>query len=143
MRKPSHVLVVVATVVTLVSVTFAVVAAVSSANSRTKPVAERIDPTGSSSTSAAPPGAKSAPAAEVSISDFAFGPSTLEIAVGATVTWTNRDDVAHTVSTKEGPLGSPDLENGDTYSVTVDQPGAINYYCDIHQYMRGTITVAP
>src|SRR5712672_2531738 len=35
--------------------------------------------------------------AEVRIDNFSFGPSTLAVAVGTTVTWTNRDDIPHTV----------------------------------------------
>ncbi len=143
MKQPSYAVVIVAATVTLASSTFAVAAAFSSANGRAEPAAGSTEPVAASSTSVAPPGEQSASAVDVSISDFKFGPPNLEVAVGSTVTWTNRDDVAHSVFTKDGTLGSPDLDKGDTYSVIVDQPGTINYYCDIHQYMRGTITVAP
>lgn len=143
MRKPLQVTVIVAITATLASSAFAVVAAVSSANGRTKPAAERIEPAASNSTTTAPPSAGSAMVAEVAIAEFAFGPPDLDAAVGSTVTWTNSDDVTHNVFTANGALASPDLERGDTYSVTFDEPGTIDYYCDIHQYMRGTITVTP
>src|SRR5689334_15069569 len=43
---------------------------------------------------AQPPGAPNA----VDIRNFAFGPTVLTVAVGTTVTWTNLDTIAHTVS---------------------------------------------
>src|SRR5436853_7231298 len=41
-------------------------------------------------------------AAEVKIDNFSFGPQTVTVPVGATVTWTNRDDIPHTVVSTEG-----------------------------------------
>lgn len=140
MRKFWQVTVVVATIVTLASSAFAIVAAISSDSGRTKPAAQPAQPGTASSTSEAPPG-DNASLAEVSIAKFAFEPRDLEVAAGTTVTWTNGDDVAHSVFTSDGALASPDLEQGDTYVATVDEPGTIAYYCDIHQYMKGTITV--
>jgi plastocyanin len=139
--KKSLIVIVMASVVTLACVAFAVGAAVSSANHRTKSVAD-AEPTAPTASSVAPPAGGAAPV-EVSIDNFAFGPRDVEAVVGATITWTNLDDVAHSVFTKDGVLGSPDLDGGDTYSFVVDEPGTISYYCDIHQYMSGTITVTP
>lgn len=144
MRKFSHGTVAAAAAIfTLLSSGFAVVAAVDSNNGRSTPAADRTEPAVSNSTSVAPPGGSNASVVEVAISGFAFGPPALEVSVGSTISWTNRDNVAHTVSTSDGLLASADLDNGDTYSVVVDEPGTIQYYCDIHQYMHGTITVTP
>ena len=41
--------------------------------------------------------------AEVKIDNFSFGPSTLTVTVGTTVTWTNRDDIPHTVTSSDDP----------------------------------------
>ena len=38
------------------------------------------------------------PLTEVKIDNFSFGPATVTVAVGTTVTWTNRDDIPHTWS---------------------------------------------
>ena len=43
-----------------------------------------------------------APNAEVKIDNFSFGPQTITVPVGATVTWTNRDDIPHTSVSTEG-----------------------------------------
>ena len=42
-------------------------------------------------------------APEVKIDNFSFGPSTLTVSLGATVTWTNRDDIPHTVVSSDDP----------------------------------------
>jgi len=44
--------------------------------------------------------------AEVKIDNFSFGPQTLTVPVGATVTWTNRDDIPHTVVSTDGVFKS-------------------------------------
>lgn len=142
MSQSSRGTVIVAVVTTFACSGFAVVAAVNSASGRPKPAAESAAPVVVESTSAVP-GTAGAGVAEVSIAGFAFEPSALEAAAGSTVTWTNRDDVTHNIFTSDGILASPDLESGDIYTVTLDKPGTITYYCDIHQYMRGTIAVTP
>src|SRR2546423_15344926 len=60
---------------------------------------------------------------EVKIDNFSFGPVTLTVPVGATVTWTNRDDIPHTVvSTDDSKtfryIG---LETADKISITFSQ----------------------
>lgn len=78
---------------------------------------------------------------EVTIDNFAFSPSELSVPAGTTVVFINEDDVVHNVLSEDGQLQSPDLGAGDSYEVTLDQPGTIPYICNIHQYMRGTVTV--
>ncbi len=95
-------------------------------------------------TSPVAPAAGSQPAAErieISISNFAFGPADVSVAAGTTVVFVNEDDAVHNVLSEDGQLQSPDLAKGETYEVTLDQPGTIGYICNIHQFMRGTITV--
>ena len=80
----------------------------------------------------------------MAIASFAFDPEALTVAIGSTVTWTNDDDVTHNVfSTASDVLASPDIGEGDTYEVTLDAAGTIEYQCDIHEYMKGSITVTP
>lgn len=82
-----------------------------------------------------------AAAMAVEIVDFTFGPSTLEIAAGTTVTWTNLDSAPHTATADDGSFDSGRLENGGTFSQTFDTPGTYTYFCEIHPRMTGTIVV--
>ncbi|MFE0186784.1 cupredoxin family copper-binding protein [Streptomyces sp. NPDC059008] len=83
-----------------------------------------------------------APANHVMIADFAFSPATLTVDKGTTVTWTNEDSAPHTVTSDgSGPLNSPTLDTGGSYTFTFNSAGTYNYYCDIHPSMQGTVIV--
>lgn len=84
---------------------------------------------------------ESAPAAiiEVSIENFSFGSGTVNIPVGATVKWTNRDDIPHTVVSAEGLFKSDALDTGDSFSYRFDKAGAFDYFCSLHPKMTGKI----
>ena len=79
----------------------------------------------------------------IEISDFAFAPATLTVAVGETVTWSNADPVVHTVTATLGAFDSGDLDTGESYSVTFTEPGTYDYLCTPHPEMTGRIVVAP
>jgi len=79
----------------------------------------------------------------VSISNFSFSPSSITIKKGTTVTWTNRDNVAHTVVETDGKTGpgSQSIDNGKSYSFTYNTVGTFAYHCSIHPDMTGMVTV--
>ena len=77
----------------------------------------------------------------VAIADFAFDPATIEVAVGTTVTWANRDAAPHTVTADDGAFDSGRLNPGQSFSVTFDRPGTHAYHCDFHPFMRATVVV--
>ncbi|MCQ4079371.1 plastocyanin/azurin family copper-binding protein [Streptomyces sp. RB6PN25] len=79
----------------------------------------------------------------VSIKNFAFSPAVLKVKVGTTVTWTNQDGDAHTVTSagSGGPLKSAPLTTGATYSYTFTKPGTYAYFCSIHPFMTATVEV--
>jgi plastocyanin len=73
-----------------------------------------------------------------------FTPSQITVAKGGTVTWTNNDNVTHTVVDDLSNVGGPasgDIQPGSTYSFTFNKTGSFQYHCSIHTYMRGTIVV--
>jgi plastocyanin len=80
-----------------------------------------------------------AASAAVDMRDFAFQPAELTVALGDTVTWTNRDAEAHAV--QGGPMSSPDVPPGGTFSHTFNQVGDVSYVCRIHTYMTGVVHV--
>jgi plastocyanin len=82
----------------------------------------------------------------ITVQLFRFKPGRLEVGVGTRLTWTNQDDIAHTVTsgTPERPDGRFDLAltgRGATGAVAFAQPGAYPYFCNRHQSMRGEIQV--
>lgn len=89
--------------------------------------------------------ARHAQAAETSVSleTFAFVPASLTVAVGTKVTWTNRDDTPHTVTSVARPpvFRSGALDTDDVYSFVFDKPGSFGYFCSLHPHMQGTVVV--
>jgi plastocyanin len=78
---------------------------------------------------------------EVKIDNFSFGPTTLTVAAGSTVTWVNRDDIPHTVVSTEGVFKSKVLDTDEKFSYTFTKPGTYAYFCSIHPKMTGTLVV--
>lgn len=79
----------------------------------------------------------------ITIQNLAFTPSTITIKVGDTITWTNKDSMAHTVTSDSGTeLNSNTLSTGQTYSHTFNTVGTYNYHCSIHLSMKATVIVA-
>jgi len=79
---------------------------------------------------------------EVVILSYKFGPDVLTVPVGTTVTWTNKDEVPHTVSSSDKRFtSSPALDTGDYYSYTFTTPGTYAYFCTLHPFMVGKVIV--
>jgi plastocyanin len=78
---------------------------------------------------------------DMPIQGFVFQPATVSVPVGTTVTWTNRDPVAHTVTDVNQVWDSGLFEESATFSKTFDTPGTYTYYCIPHPIMMGTIEV--
>jgi len=72
------------------------------------------------------------PGADVTIADVAFAPDALRIQVGETVTWSNRDSFAHTITSDDGLFDSGLLEEGGSWSWTFTTPGTYRYHCTPH-----------
>lgn len=71
----------------------------------------------------------------------AFNPNPLDVAVGASVTWTNTDTVAHTSTSDTRAWDSGSVAPGAKFSVTFQNAGTFQYHCAIHPGMVGTVTV--
>ena len=83
----------------------------------------------------------SAANAEVKIDNFSFGPQTITVSVGATVTWTNRDDIPHTVVSTDGVFKSKVRDTDEKFSYTFTKAGTYPYFCSVHPKMTGKIVV--
>ena len=80
--------------------------------------------------------------AEVLIDNFSFSPKTFTVPAGATVTWTNHDNVPHVVISADDQFKkSPLLKTGQRFSNTFATAGTHSYFCSIHPRMTGKIIV--
>ena len=80
-------------------------------------------------------------AVEVKIDNFSFGPETVTVPVGTTITWTNRDDIPHTVVSDDKIFKSKVLDTDEKFSFTFTKPGTYPYFCSIHPKMTGKVVV--
>lgn len=85
--------------------------------------------------------AKAAAKTDVNIDNFAFAPETLTVTRGTTVTWTNRDDIPHSIVESNGLFHSQAFDTSGSYSYTFSQAGTYNYICGLHPHMMGKIIV--
>jgi plastocyanin len=79
--------------------------------------------------------------AEVTIDNFSFRPQTITVVVGTTVTWTNRDDIPHTVVSDDGVFKSKARDTDEKFSYTFDKAGTYPYHCSLHPKMTGQVVV--
>lgn len=77
----------------------------------------------------------------VTIQNFAYAPASISVPVGTTISWTNRDSTAHTVTSNSGAFDSGIMNAGASYSFTFNQAGTFAYHCEIHPFMVASITV--
>lgn len=83
-------------------------------------------------------------ASTVTISRSRFDNVELRVAAGTTVTFVNTDSFDHTVTSKDdSPLefDSGAFGEGETFEITLDEPGEYAYFCQIHPTMRGVVIV--
>jgi plastocyanin len=80
-------------------------------------------------------------AVQVKIDNFSFIPQEITVAAGTKITWTNQDDIPHTVTSTSEAFKSKALDTDDKYSFTFDKPGTYEYYCSIHPKMTAKVIV--
>jgi plastocyanin len=120
--------------VVVLAVTALVSAACSSSGSATSTTTTSVSSSGGSSGSGSD---------AITIQNFAFSPARLTVAAGATVTVTNKDQVAHTLTATKGGFDTGEIAAGQSKSFTApNNPGTYPYICSIHQYMSGTLVVS-
>jgi plastocyanin len=77
---------------------------------------------------------------KVTIDNFTFSPAELKVKVGDTVTWTNHDDIPHTV-VSAGKFRSKTMDTDNTFTFTFTSAGDYKYFCSLHPHMTGMIKV--
>ena len=77
----------------------------------------------------------------ITIANFQFSPEPFVVKAGSTVKVTNDDGTAHTVTAADKSFDTGDVDGGATATITLAKAGTYKYFCDIHNYMTGTIEV--
>jgi plastocyanin len=78
---------------------------------------------------------------EVWIQDMSFSPSTITVASGTTITWTNKDPMAHTVTSNTNLFDSGSITPVKTFTLTFTDAGTYSYYCSLHPSMTAKVIV--
>jgi plastocyanin len=135
----------------LVIVVIVAIAAVALANKDNKTVTPPPAPTPTSSSNApanntnpnpTPPSSEASATSSVSIVNMNYSPADISVKKGTKVTWTNNDDVAHTVTADSGnAFDSGNMDKGKTFSFTFNTTGTFAYHCIYHSNMHGKVTV--
>ena len=81
------------------------------------------------------------PTVEIKIDNFSFIPPTLTVKVGTQITWTNGDDIPHTVVSDDQSFKSKVLDTDEKFTFTANKPGTYSYFCSIHPKMTGKVVV--
>ena len=68
-----------------------------------------------------------------------FVPQTITVLKGTTLTWTNRDNHVHTISSDA--FNSNNIDPDGTYQRTFNAVGSFDYHCSLHPSMTATINV--
>ena len=76
----------------------------------------------------------------VHIDNFSFDPAQLNVKVGTTVTWTNQDDIPHTVVCP-AKFRSKAMDTDGSFSFTFTEAGEYKYFCSLHPHMTGSVKV--
>lgn len=78
---------------------------------------------------------------EIKIDNFSFAPTTLKVRVGTQITWTNRDDIPHTVVEDNKTFKSRVLDTDEKFTFIPTKAGTYQYYCSIHPKMTAKVVV--
>jgi plastocyanin len=77
----------------------------------------------------------------VIIKNFAFHPPQLTVTKGTALKVSNADGTTHTLSARNGNFSTGDLDGGTTATIALHQSGTFRYFCQIHNFMTGTLVV--
>jgi plastocyanin len=81
------------------------------------------------------------PTVDVKIDNFSFAPAMLTVKAGTQITWTNADDIPHTVVSDDRSFKSKVLDTDEKFTFTASKRGTYPYFCSIHPKMTGKLVV--
>ena len=89
----------------------------------------------------APAAARSDIAQQIKIDNFTFGPGNLTVAKGTAVTWTNQDDIPHSIVLTQLGVHSKALDTDKDFTYQFNKAGTYTYICGLHPAMHGQVIV--
>ena len=94
-----------------------------------------------SNTATSPAGGGGGNTATITVANFAFDPSSVDVSSGnVTLTVTNNDTTEHTFTLDDGSSNTP-LPAGKTQTISLDLTQTVGWHCTIHPTMKGTLNV--
>jgi plastocyanin len=79
---------------------------------------------------------------DITIQNFTFSPSTVQVSSGNNVSVTNNDSTTHTVTSDDGKaFTTGPIDPGQTVSFLAPAPGSYGFHCNIHKSMTATLVV--
>jgi plastocyanin len=78
---------------------------------------------------------------KVTIDGATFKPDTIDVKVGDSIVWTNKDPYPHTVTSKSGGFDSKDIDPDASWTYVARKAGEFPYICTLHTTMKGTLRV--
>jgi len=88
-----------------------------------------------------PAAARSDGGGQVTIDNFKFSKPSLTVSKGTEVTWTNRDDIPHSIVLGALGVKSKALDSDKTFSYRFDKAGTFSYVCGLHPFMHAQVVV--
>ncbi len=88
-----------------------------------------------------PANARSDDGVQLKIDNFKFGPDKLTVTKGTEVTWTNQDDIPHSIVLTALGVRSKVLDTDKAFSYQFDKTGTFSYICGLHPFMHGQVVV--
>ena len=77
----------------------------------------------------------------IRVTDEGFEAPNLTVATGTTITVTNTGELEHSIVIEDADVNSGTIPAGESFTFSLDEPGAYDYVCDLHPTMTGTVTV--
>jgi plastocyanin len=88
-----------------------------------------------------PAAARSEGGSAVKIDNFTFSPNALTVSKGTEITWTNDDDIPHSIVLGGLGVRSHALDTGNTFTYRFDRAGTFSYICGLHPQMHAQVVV--
>jgi plastocyanin len=88
-----------------------------------------------------PAAAWSDTSAQIRIDNFKFGPTALTVGKGTAVTWTNQDDIPHSIVITGLGAHSKPMDTDQAFTYQFDKAGTFSYVCGLHPFMHGQVVV--